>query len=255
MRILRVSYRVPPEPGGKERHVECLTREQLGRGHEVTLAFRKGTAVPAGADALALRPTPLSPLLAVKSDVLAFAAEVSRTLRRLRRPDLVHLHGDHVEAAVLGPACRRLGIPLVLTVHAALSRRHTRFARRSLRGLHGYIAIGSGTARDLVRLGSDPTRIRVASSGLDLRELDRHAGPPERERGLVVADRAAYRTFRSGSTSALAAALAAVLDDEEARRRMSDLGRRAAADLGWPAVADGVEETYRRALQAAGSRR
>lgn len=106
MRIVRVSYRVPPEPGGKERHVECLTREQLRRGHEVTLAFRGGSTVPNGAMVLPLRPTGLSCLLAVKSDVLAFAAEVVGALRNAGPVDLVHLHGDHVEASVIGPFCK-----------------------------------------------------------------------------------------------------------------------------------------------------
>jgi glycosyltransferase involved in cell wall biosynthesis len=187
MRILRVSYRVPPEPGGKERHVECLTRQQVRRGHHVTLAFRRGHAVPAGAEALPLRPTALSPVLALKSDVLAFAAEVAVTLRRHHpRPDLVHLHGDHVEASVLGPVCRRLGVPLVLTVHAALSRRHPRFTRAALRHVGSYIALGSATAGDLVRAGADPARVQVASSGLDLYAIARLAPRVPREPGLVV---------------------------------------------------------------------
>ncbi|MFC6086324.1 glycosyltransferase family 4 protein [Sphaerisporangium aureirubrum] len=186
MRILRVSYRVPPEPGGKERHVECLTRQQVRRGHHVTLAFRRGLAVPDGAEVLPLRPTMLSPVLARKSDVLAFAAEVAGTLRRHPRPDLLHLHGDHVEASVLGPACRRLGVPLVLTVHAALSRRHPRFTRAALRHVGSYIALGTATAGDLMWAGADPDRIQVASSGLDLDAIARLAPYTAREPGLVV---------------------------------------------------------------------
>jgi len=74
MHILRLSYRVPPMPGGMERHVECLTREQLGRGHRVTLAFRYGTAVPDGAAHLSLSRTAPSRLLAVRSENAAFVA-------------------------------------------------------------------------------------------------------------------------------------------------------------------------------------
>ncbi|MEO3812791.1 glycosyltransferase family 4 protein [Sphaerisporangium sp. B11E5] len=186
MRILRVSYRVPPEPGGKERHVECLTRQQVRNGHHVTLAFRRGRVVPDGAEVLALRRTALSPVLALKSDVLAFAAEVAGAMRRRPRPDLVHLHGDHVEASVLGPVCRRLGVPLVLTVHAALSRRHPRFTRAALRHVGSFIALGTATAGDLVRAGADPGRVQVASSGLDLPAMARLAPDGPREPGLVV---------------------------------------------------------------------
>jgi glycosyltransferase involved in cell wall biosynthesis len=363
MRIVRVSYRIPPEPGGKERHVECLTREQLKRGHDVVLAFRRGRAVPDGARVLSTRPTTLSRTLGMKSDVLAFAAEVGRALIGCRSADLVHLHGDHVEASVLGPICRKLGVPLVLTVHAALSQRHRRFARMALRDVGACIALGTNTCEDLVRLGVDPQRIQIASSGLDLEAIAEFSGPPTREPGLVVSvgslepmknhtalidafhllrrgmpgvrlvivgdgpdmdrlrrsagegtgidfpgrlphdevyrlvaraqvfvlasrrlrgkgegvptaalealalgtpvivssdasldpvvgDREAYRTFESGSVSDLAAVMAAVLSDEEIRRRMSVLGRQAAGDLGWPAVADRVEQWYKVALDA-----
>ncbi|GAA3429656.1 glycosyltransferase family 4 protein [Streptosporangium nondiastaticum] len=364
MRIVRVSYRVPPERGGKERHVDCLTREQLDRGHEVALAFRRGSTVPEGAAVLPLRPTVPSRILAARSDVLAFAAEVAHALRHAGRADLVHLHGDHVEAAVLGPFCRRRGVPLVLTVHGALSRRHHRVARRALGAVDAFIALGSRPARDLVELGADPRRVLTMSSGLDLAGMPCPGPPADREPGLVVSvgsldpvknhdlvieavrlvrrtrpevrlviagdgpersrlsrlpeaggpielagplsrdevygllrraqvfvlasrrlpgkgegvptaalealalgtpvvlsseasldpvvrDGGAYRTFESGSLDGLVSVLGAVLDDEEARDRMSARGPRAVADLGWPAVAGRVEEWYRVALDAA----
>ncbi|MGV9324969.1 glycosyltransferase family 4 protein [Streptosporangium sandarakinum] len=364
MRIVRVSYRVPPERGGKERHVDCLTREQLGRGHQVALAFRRGGTVPEGAAVLPLRPTVPSRVLAARSDVLAFAAEVAHALRRAGRADLVHLHGDHVEAAVLGPFCRRRGVPLVLTVHGALSRRHHRAARRALGAVDAFIALGSRPARDLVELGADPRRVLTMSSGLDLAGMPCPGPPAAREPGLVVSvgsldpvknhdlvieavrlvrrtrpevrlviagdgpersrlsrlseaggpielagplsrdevygllrraqvfvlasrrlpgkgegvptaalealalgtpvilsseasldpvvrDGGAYRTFESGSLDGLVSVLGAVLDDEEERDRMSARGPRAVAGLGWPAVADRVEEWYRVARDTA----
>jgi glycosyltransferase involved in cell wall biosynthesis len=186
VRIARISYRMPPEPGGKERHVECLTREQLRRGHEVVLAFRRGETVPDGAMVLPIRPTGLSRALAVKSDVLAFAAETARALRKADAVDLVHLHGDHVEAAVLGPTCRRLGIPLVLTVHGALTQRHRRFGASALRGVAAFIALGSRTAEDLTAFGADPRRILIMSSGLDIEGIAGFSKEPVREPGLVV---------------------------------------------------------------------
>lgn len=366
MRILRVSYRVPPEPGGKERHVECLTREQLRRGHEVVLAFRHGACVPGGATAVPLRPTVLSRALAVKSDVLAFAAETAVALGSAGARgsaggiDLVHLHGDHVAAAVLGPACRRLGVPLVLTVHGALAHRHRWFARRAFGGVGAFIALGSRTAEDLRAAGATAERTLTISSGLDLAHLAGFARGPGREPGLVVSVGAldpvknhdlliaavhllrrtrprvrlviagdgperhrlgrlagpgtvvrlagplarddvyrlvaraevfvlasrrlpgkgegvptaalealalgtpvvlsseatlrpvvpddVYATFASGSVPELIRVLGSVLDDDDARRRMSLLGRRAAAPLAWDAVADRVEESYEVAL-------
>jgi hypothetical protein len=65
-----------------------------------------------------------------------------------------------------------------------------------------------------------------------------------------VPDRAVYRTFESGSVDDLAGVLRTVLGDEDLRRRMSELGTRAAMALDWPVVASRVEEWYGVALNA-----
>ncbi|MFI2369189.1 glycosyltransferase family 4 protein [Streptomyces sp. NPDC018833] len=360
-----MSYRVPPQPGGLERHVECLTREQIARGHRVTMAFRHGTTVPTGAVKLPLRASALSRGLTRLSDRTAFAAEAAAAIRRLSRrpgphvPDLVHVHGDHVEAMWLAPLCRRLGIPLFLTVHGRLSDGHRRLARRAFRYVDAFIALGSGTRTDLLGCAVPERRILTMSSGLDLSRMP----PPAdtgRERGLIVSvgsldpvknhgllieafhdlvrtrpglrlviagegperDRLAalaaagpgvelagalprghvyelvrraevfvlasrrlpgkgegvptaalealalgtpvvvsseaslapvvadgtYRVFHSGARADLVATLRALLDDASARGQMSDLGRQAAAELGWPAVAGRVEDCYAAAL-------
>ncbi|GAA3295645.1 glycosyltransferase family 4 protein [Dactylosporangium vinaceum] len=183
MRIVRVSYRVPPLPGGLERHVDMLTREQLARGHRVTLGFRHGEPIP-GADMLTLAVTPRSRALAGRSDVLAFGAEVAHTLRRPEPADLVHLHGDYLDAAQIGPACRRLGVPLVLTVHGALNLRHRGLARWALRHVDAFVALGARPTADLLALGVEPEAILTTSSGVDLTAI----GPPAAavEPGLIV---------------------------------------------------------------------
>ncbi|MFK4106514.1 glycosyltransferase family 4 protein [Streptomyces sp. NPDC019531] len=175
-----------------ERHVECLTREQVARGHQVTMAFRRGSVVPQGATRLPLRATALSRALAPVSDRLAFAAEVAAAVRRLCAGpvspgvDLVHLHGDHLEACLLGIACRRLGIPLFLTVHGALTQRHRRLARHAFKHVTAFIALGSATAADLVARGADERRVLTMSSGLELSAMPSPTGPPPREPGLIV---------------------------------------------------------------------
>ena len=173
-----------------ERHVECLTREQVAAGHQVSLAFRHGACVPDGAARIRLRPSAASRVLAMASDRLAIAAEAARALRALpggpRGLDLVHLHGDHVEALVLGPACRRLGVPLFVTVHATLSERHFRLARRAFRYVSGFVALGGATAADLMARGVEARHILVMSSGLDLSRMPPPVPPFAREPGLIV---------------------------------------------------------------------
>ncbi|CAL9677868.1 Glycogen synthase (plasmid) [Streptomyces sp. enrichment culture] len=192
MHIVRVSYRVPPARGGMERHVECLTRHQVEGGNQVTLSFRHGAMAPAGATRLALRRTARSRMLAPVSDRLAFSAETAAAVRALsvgsvrRAVDLVHLHGDHIEAAWLGPACRRLGVPLFLTVHAALADRHQWLARQAFRFVEAFIALGSAAAADLVARGVDRGRILTMSSGLELSAIPFPVDTGARERGLIV---------------------------------------------------------------------
>ncbi|MGW0751259.1 glycosyltransferase family 4 protein [Streptomyces sp. NPDC002587] len=190
MHIVRVSYRVPPMPGGMERHVELLTRHQVSGGSRVTMSFRHGATVPVGATRLPLRRIPRSRMLGPVSDRLAFATEAAAAIKDLcaarRNVDLVHLHGDHIEAAGLGPVCRRLGIPLFLTVHAALTDRHQWLARRAFRHVKAFIALGSATAADLAARGVDRERILTMSSGLELSAMPSPIDAAAREPGLIV---------------------------------------------------------------------
>ncbi|MGW5667233.1 glycosyltransferase family 4 protein [Micromonospora sp. NPDC003776] len=356
-----MSYRVPPLPGGLERHVDCLTREQVARGHRVAVMFRHGTAVPPGAQRLPLARTALSRASSLASARLGFAAAAARAVRALPRPDLLHQHGDHLEVAALGPTCRRLGIPLVLTVHGGLSTTwpHPRLARAAFRLVDAFVALGATPAADLRERGVEPARIHTMSSGLDLSALAR-IEPIDREPGLlvsvgaldpvkhhdlliaafhelrrsrpglrlvvvgdgpersrltqlaagapvefvgrlardqvyrlvgraelfvlasrrlagkaegvptaalealalgtpvvvssdasldpVVTDGAAYRTFRSGSVSELVEVVRTLLDDRPGRWRMAALGAQAAQSLGWPMVAERIDEVYRTVL-------
>ena len=45
MKILRLYTRLPPYPGGMEKHIAHLTEEQVNLGHDVTIYFNKGSKV------------------------------------------------------------------------------------------------------------------------------------------------------------------------------------------------------------------
>src|SRR5690242_20435486 len=47
-RILRLTRRLPPCPGGQEIHVFELTRRQINAGYEVELWYAQGSDVPNG---------------------------------------------------------------------------------------------------------------------------------------------------------------------------------------------------------------
>ncbi len=185
MRILHIGYRLPPEPGGKERYIERLSHEQMLRGHEVVVAHRRGD-IPYGAEALPLVRTGASRAVSRRSDVIAFAMECARALRGARRIDVVHAHGDHREALGLGSAARRAGIPLLVHVHGALTVRHRRIMPWAFRHTDGFIVAGERPREDLLAAGVPERRMRIIPGGLNLGHL---AGFRERhpvEPGLIV---------------------------------------------------------------------
>ncbi|MBO4273653.1 glycosyltransferase family 4 protein [Microbispora triticiradicis] len=356
MRILHISYRMPPEPGGKERHTARVAHEQALRGHQVLVALRHGE-VPPGVTAVTPERSRVTRAVARRSDPLAFAVDCARALPRLGPLDVVHLHGDHREALFLGPVARRLRVPLLVTVHGALAMRHRAIMPWAFRHVAGFTALGTRPTADLRRAGVPAHAILTISSGVDLPRLEafraratpepglivsvgslvpvknhaltieafrrlRAVRPgmrlvivgegPERarlerqastERGVeftghlpgdevyrlvsraqvfvlsscrlssvgegvptaalealalgaavvvssdatldpVVADREAYRVFRSGSADDLLACLRSVLDGDEARARMTGRGRAAVAGLDWPLVAARIEDWY-----------
>jgi phosphatidylinositol alpha-mannosyltransferase len=57
-----------------------------------------------------------------------------------------------------------------------------------------------------------------------------------------------------GDTAALAAALARLVNDGEARARFAAAGRLRAAEFAWPRVTDQIESLYRDVLNRRGAR-
>ncbi|MBE3013300.1 glycosyltransferase family 4 protein [Microbispora sp. NEAU-D428] len=185
MRILHIGYRLPPEPGGKELYIERLVREQVRRGHDVIVAHRRGAPLQ-GTTTLLLPPVRASRIVSLKSDEIAFAMECAKALARTRGLDVIHLHGDHREALALGPAARRLGIPLVLHVHGALTTRHRPIMPWAFRHIGGFIVSGTRPRSDLLGVGVPDRLIRMMPSGVELGHLARFRGSAPIERGLIV---------------------------------------------------------------------
>jgi glycosyltransferase involved in cell wall biosynthesis len=185
--VLRLAERVPPLPGGKEVHAAELTRAQHAAGHDVHVLYRFGNGARVGprADRVAL-PWPLSGVRGLPGTAL-FAAAAARRARLLTSRQVVHVHGDLAEAAVMSRYARRAGSATVLTVHAALNPRYARLSRPAFAGIDAFIALGSRAAADLLRCGVAEHQVTVMSSGLNFGLLTAAHGVVSREPGLVVA--------------------------------------------------------------------
>jgi len=109
---------------------------------------------------------------AAKVATVAFAARAALVGRRLYREspfDVIHIHGDFIEAGVLGLWGRSSKIPVVLTLHGGLNERisYRWFASRCFRLIDGFLVV-SPTIRDaLLNFGIQADRVAVISSGVD----------------------------------------------------------------------------------------
>lgn len=94
LRIYRAYHRLPPEIGGMERHIACLSDAQRAQGVDVVNIFNVGEASGASHRVLAKRNmNKVKPAMA--RDLLFYAA-ARRSLKRVRddRFTVLHVHGD-----------------------------------------------------------------------------------------------------------------------------------------------------------------
>lgn len=183
LRIARVAERLPPCPGGKEIHVAELSTRQAARGHDVHVWHRSGESGLKGVSVHRVGAGDPDRRHGVAT-VADFSARAARGLTAVR-PDLVHLHGDWVEALCVGRAARRLGVPTVLTVHAGLAPLWRLPSRVAFRYVDSMVAVGANVRDDLVRAGVPAERVTVLSSGLNTDLLAPHRGTPRSPRRIV----------------------------------------------------------------------
>jgi len=175
MRICRISKNFPPLVGGLEFHVRDLSVEQGRSGHNVDVFIMRGNEA-LGAKNVRVRKVgagSLAPILK-KDSLTSFVfmllcfPTVLRAHRR-RRFNIIHLHGDIVEAFFGRLLGRLLGIPQVITIHAGLNRKRTYriLARSVYRFITSIIAVSPDIKKDLISLGIDSKKVTVIHSGIN----------------------------------------------------------------------------------------
>jgi glycosyltransferase involved in cell wall biosynthesis len=193
--VCRVARAFYPVVDGAAQHVWALSRAQADRGHRVWLLQPHVDAWPGTPPGLVIRRVPVGPLYGAlyrsKAALAAFAILAGALVRSIHRRtalDVVHAHGDAIEAWCLGLWTRRLGVPLVLTIHGGLSARarYARWAPRMFRAVARFVVVGPTVRDQLVALGVSEARISVISSGIDLPRFPADAARPPRDELRVV---------------------------------------------------------------------
>jgi glycosyltransferase involved in cell wall biosynthesis len=171
--------------------------------------------------------------------------EVERVRSHYRLPDQFVLHVGNIEPrkdiATLAEACRRVGVPLVLTGHSLWNHQSP----------HGVTEIGHVPNVDLPPLYGAATLVGYASryEGFGLPPLEAMAcgaavvSTPVPAVVEVVGDAAA--TFRPGDVDGLTGTLRDLLADEGCRQELARKGAERVRHLSWQDTARATAQTYR----------
>jgi glycosyltransferase involved in cell wall biosynthesis len=173
-------------------HVRELSRRQARNGHLVQLVYRVGGETDQSiGECRLLGDGRLWARLPHSLVSASFLVASVGTIARIRRTvEIVHLHGDYLEAVAAG-CLRLLGIPALITLHGRLSPRVLRTVGFVYWLPSHIVAVSPAIASQLGEVGVPRRQITVQSSGVN-REI---FFPPLR--------RASIRPFRVVVGSAL----------------------------------------------------
>ena len=174
MHICRVTRAFIPFRDGVSHHAFYLSQHQAALGHKVwVLQPHYAPGKLAGFEVKRLPLGPLTSRYGYKSVTALFAILAGFTAMQLHkryRLDVLHGHGDIIEAFMLRQVAKVLDVPLVMTLHSGLNCRwhYRRVSPHVWCLVDGLIAVSPYIASDLQSLRVSPRRLTVISSGVEL---------------------------------------------------------------------------------------
>ena len=179
MRIARIIEYFPPHIGGMERHGLILSEGQIKLGHEVEIFIGVGD--------ISLLPnifkTPLQ-FLPLYSKARRFWFNIwayfAVKKHHKRNPyNIIHFHGDFVEAYFGGKLSKKLKIPAILTIHAGLNKKLIKPENKKyFENIKKIICVSREIANELKIIGIAEEKIEIISSGVYLsgfKDVDKNA--------------------------------------------------------------------------------
>lgn len=199
MRIARIIEYFPPHIGGMEQHGLILSQEQIKLGHSIDVFIGYGSdntnesekvanATNCEFDisdsqhshnirrfALYRAPFQWLPLYnKVRRIWFNFWAYHKVKKNHHKNPyDIIHLHGDFIEAFFGGKLSKKLKIPAILTIHAGLNKRFLKPKNaKYFKNIAKIICVSEEIANDLENISVPENKIAVISSGVYLFEFE-----------------------------------------------------------------------------------
>lgn len=142
LHVLRIYERLPPEPGGMERHIAELTAAQRKLGVKVTSIYNTGSA---DGDAIqVIRPFALHRLRPASLRNLVFYGAIARHRQSLRRANVnvVHAHGGWSAFLLAQALARAVRAPVVAASVHGFIEPNVALHRRAMRGCDPVFATG-----------------------------------------------------------------------------------------------------------------
>lgn len=199
MRIARIIEYFPPHIGGMERHGLILSQEQVKLGYEVDVFIGYGDnnanksediANAANCEfnisdsqhshkicrlALYRMPFQFLPLYSKLRRILFnfWAYNKIKKIHKKNPFDIIHLHGDFVEAYFGGKLAKKLSIPAVLTIHAGLNKKFLKPKNaKYFSNINKIICVSDEIKQDLENINVAGTKLEVISSGIYLKDFE-----------------------------------------------------------------------------------
>lgn len=181
MKIARIIEYFPPHIGGMEGHGLILSLEQTRMGHKVEVFVGYGgnwkTNFRGTPSDFSIYIAPLQFLLPLYSKIRRiwfniWAYNKVKKNHRKNPYDIIHLHGDFLEAWFGGHLAKKLSIPAVLTIHAGLNKRLLKSKNTNyFQSISKIICVSEEIANDLRSIDVSESKIEVISSGISLIEF------------------------------------------------------------------------------------
>lgn len=182
MNICRISIGFPPRRCGWSNHAFYLSEQQAIQGNNVyVLQPYMENKDYENISIININIGHLKKYITWKSVNLVFnlkSALKCFSLHQKHHLNIIHCHGDIIDAFIFGLLGHIIKVPVICTIHSGTNRKYLYrlVARRVFKLIKGFVVVSKNIKRNLILLGIKSEKIEVISSGIKIEEYLRYKG-------------------------------------------------------------------------------